>query len=200
MTRTPTPRLPLRDTPLAYGLVTRALHWSIAALILWQFMGMGLKLALGRQPVVGFFVGSHQPVGTVLFGLIVLRLLWALANRGNRPAHGAGPLGLAARAGHLLLYLVMAAVPTLALLRAWGGERPFSPFGIPVFPGREAPVAWTQSLAEALHGELAWLLALMILGHVVMVGVHEGMWRDGTLARMAGRRRVAALDRGAASE
>ncbi len=189
MTDDPAPRLPFRDTPQAYGLVTRALHWSIAALILWQFLGMGLRLVFGRQPFVGFFVGTHQPVGTVLFLLIVLRVLWALANRHNRPGHGTGPLGLAARAGHALLYAVMAAVPALGLLRAWGSERPFAPFGIPVFPGREAPIAWTQSLAEALHGELAWLLGLMVLGHVVMVGLHEGMWRDGTLARMAGRRR-----------
>lgn len=191
MTDNPAPRLPLRDTPQAYGLVTRALHWSVAALILWQFLGMGLRLVFGRQPFVGFFVGTHQPVGTVLFLLIVLRILWALANRRDRPGHGDGPLGLAARAGHALLYLVMAAVPMVALLRAWGGERPFAPFGIPVFPGRETPIAWTQSLADALHGELAWLLGLMILGHVVMVGLHEGMWRDGTLARMAGRWRRA---------
>ena len=34
----------------------------------------------------------------------------------------------------------------------------------------------------------AVLLLLLIAGHVLMVGVHEGMWRDGTLARMAGRR------------
>lgn len=191
MTRTASPRLPLRDTPQAYGLVTRALHWSIAALILWQFLGMGLRLAFGRQPFVGFFVGTHQPVGAVLFLLIVLRILWALANRHNRPGHGKGPLGLAARAGHGLLYVVMGAVPALGLLRAWGGGRPFAPFGILVFPGRETPIAWTQSLADALHGELAWLLGLMVLGHVVMVGLHEGMWRDGTLARMAGRRRGA---------
>ncbi len=188
MTDAPRSGLPLRDTPQVYGLVTRALHWSIAALILWQFLGMGLKLIFGRQPVVSFFVGTHQPVGTVLFVLIALRIFWALANRRNRPRHAGGPLGLAARIGHVLLYAVMAIVPAVALLRAWGGERAFTPFGIPVFPAREVPVAWTQSLAGALHGELAWLLGLMILGHIAMVGLHERMWRDGTLARMAGWR------------
>lgn len=180
--------LELRDTPARYGRITRLLHWSIAALILWQFLGMGLKLALGRGPVSGFFVGLHQPVGTALFVLVVARVLWALANRRNRPAHGGGLLGLAARLGHLALYVLMLAVPSLALLRAWGSERAFAPYGFEIFPARAAPIEWTQKLAGALHGELAWLLGLLVLGHVVMAGLHEAMWRDGTLARMAGGR------------
>ena len=184
MTALPQP-LALRDTPARYGRITRLLHWSIAALILWQFLGMGLKLALGRGPVSGFFVGLHQPVGTALFVLIVLRVVWALANRRNRPDHGPGLIGRAARLGHLALYALMLAVPSLALLRAWGGERAFAPYGFEIFPAREAPIEWTQTLAGLLHGELAWLMGLLILGHVVMVGVHEAMWRDGTLARMA---------------
>lgn len=133
------PALPLRDTPARYGRVTRLLHWTIAALILWQFLGMAIKLALGRGPVSGFFVGLHQPVGAVLFALIVLRVAWALLNRRRRPDHGAGLVGTAARLGHLALYALMLAVPSLALLRAWGAERAFQPFGVRIFAAREAP-------------------------------------------------------------
>ena len=177
-----------RDTHTGYGLVTRALHWGMAALILWQFVGMGLRLLLGRTPLVSFFVGTHAPVGTLLFALILLRGVWALANRGRRPSHGAGLVGMAAQAGHGLLYLMMLAIPSLALLRAWGGTRPFAPFGIPVFPGREAELSWATTPASLLHGELAWILGVLVLGHVAMVVLHERVWRDGTLARMAGRR------------
>jgi len=179
-----------RDTALRYGRMTRLLHWSIAVLMLWQFTGMGLRLVLGRTPLVGFFVGWHQPVGTVLFLLIVIRVIWALVNRRHRPDHGAGFWGIAARLGHLALYLVMVIVPVSALLRAYGGERVFAPFGFEVFPAQQPPIDWMVTIGEALHGELAWLLLALIAGHVIMVGVHEGMWRDGTLARMAGRRRV----------
>ncbi|MDQ7260224.1 cytochrome b [Paracoccus sp. PS-1] len=182
--------LPWRDSARLYGKLTRLLHWSIAALMLWQFLGMGLRLALGRTPLVSFFVGSHQKVGTVLFLLIVLRVLWALANRRNRPDHGVGLLGLAARLGHGALYLVMALVPLAALLRAYGGERAFAPFGFEIFAARQPPIGWMVGIGDALHGEMAWLLLALIAGHVLMVGVHEGMWRDGTLARMAGRQRA----------
>lgn len=183
----PLARLPWRDTPRTYGRVTRILHWAIAALILWQFLGMALKLIFGRQPALSFIVGSHQPVGTVLFGLILLRVLWALANRGARPRHEAGLIGLAARLGHLALYGLMLIVPAAALLRAYGSKRPFAPFGREIFPAREPEIEWTVKLADALHGELAWLMGALILGHVFMVAVHERLWRDGTLGRMAGR-------------
>ncbi|MFT4012449.1 MAG: cytochrome b [Paracoccus sp. (in: a-proteobacteria)] len=181
--------IPIRDTKDLYGRVTRLLHWTIAALMLWQFVGMGLRLALGRTPLVSFFVFSHQKVGAALFVLIVLRALWALSNRGHRPEHGTGLLGLAARLGHLALYLVMALVPLAALLRAYGSDRPFAPFGFQIFPGHAQPIGWMVDFGNALHGEAAWVLLALIAGHVAMVGVHQGMWRDGTLQRMAGRPR-----------
>lgn len=187
--------LPLRDTAEAYGLVTRLLHWIIAALILWQFLGMGLKLILGRQPVVGFFVKLHQPVGTAIFILILLRVVWALLNLNNRPNHGRGIIGMAATVGHLLLYLLMLLIPGAALLRAYGSDRPFAPFGFGIFPAQQPEITWMVGVADRLHGEMAWLLGLLILGHVVMVGVHEAMWKDGTFARMTGRRRDGANNR-----
>ncbi|WP_374427756.1 cytochrome b [Paracoccus sp. (in: a-proteobacteria)] len=185
----PRVRLSLYDTPLLYGLVTRFLHWSIAVLMLWQFAGMTLKLVLGRVPVAAFFVGTHQKVGLILFGLIVLRLIWAGLNRHRRPDHGGGMRGLAARLGHLALYLAMLIVPGAALLRAYGSDKVFAPFGVAIFPAQEPPIGWMVTLGDLLHGEGAWLLLALIAGHVAMVGLHEGMWRDGTLARMAGRPR-----------
>lgn len=181
--------LPLYDTPVLYGRITRILHWSIAALIILQFFGMSLKLILGRQPVVGFFVSLHQPVGTILFVLITLRIFWAIINRNNRPAHGHGMIGVASRVGHLLLYLFMLTVPALALLRAYASDKSFAPFGFQIFPAQQPPVAWAESLATQFHGEMAWIMGVMILGHVLMVAVHQAMWRDGTLQRMAGDNR-----------
>lgn len=187
---TPARAVPLRDTPQLYGKVSRLLHWLMAALILWQLLGMGLRLIFGRQPFVSFFVGSHQMVGTVIFALVVLRVIWALANRGSRPAHGAGLIGIASRLGHLALYLLMFAVPLLAIIRSWGSTRGFAPFGFTIFPPQAEEVVWATSLGSLLHGELAWVMAALIAGHVLMVGVHQAMWRDGTLFKMAGRRRA----------
>lgn len=182
--------LPWHDTRQLYGRISRWLHWSMACLLLWQFTGMGLRLLLGRDSIAGFFVRLHAPIGTALFVLVILRVLWAVANRRRRPEQDAGVLGRAAKLGHLALYLLMGIIPSIALLRAWGSQRAFTPFGFEIFPARPEDIKWTTDLASALHGELAWLLGLLILGHVVMVGLHHAIWRDGTLFRMAGRDRT----------
>ncbi len=177
-----------RDTPQHYGAISRALHWGMAALIVWQFVGMGLRLMLGRTPVVSFFVGGHATVGATLGALIVLRAVWALFNLRRRPPHGSGVVGLAARLGHIALYGFMLAIPGLGLLRAWGHTRAFAPYGIEIFPARETEVSWAVQAGNLLHGELAWVLFALVVGHIVMALLHSGLWRDGTLSRMAGRR------------
>lgn len=176
-----------RDTPARYGRITRGLHWLLAALILWQFLGMAAKLILGRVPLASFFVGLHAPVGLVILLLVVLRLVWALHNRRNRPDHSVGLPALMVRAGHGLLYGLMLVIPSLALLRAYGAGRGFSPFGLPLFPATGKEIAWMVAPANLLHGPLGWFFLAVILVHVFMVALHERVWRDGTMARMAGR-------------
>ncbi|WP_283178368.1 hypothetical protein [Gemmobacter sp. 24YEA27] len=39
-----------------------------------------------------------------------------------------------------------------------------------------------------MHGELGWVFGALLIGHIAMVGLHEAMWKDGTLAKMAGKK------------
>lgn len=179
----------IKDSSARYGAVSRALHWVIAALILWQLASMVAKNLLGREDAIGgFMAGTHGSVGFVVFVLVWLRLGWVLINRRNRPAHGQGLLGLAAKLGHVALYGLMLFVPTVAVLRAFGSERPFSVFGIQIFAG-QPPGQGIEALtgAAALHGEMAWLMAVLITGHIVMAVLHSAVMKDRTIARMAGR-------------
>lgn len=181
-----------RDTPDGYGLVTRLLHWAMALILLWQFTGMILRLILGRTPLMAFWVGTHQSIGTVLLALILLRLTWAWASRRRRPAQEPGWNGRAAFAGHCALYGLMFVAPALALLRAFGNGRGYAFFGHQVVPRTGVRIEWMAAPADLLHSKLAWLLLALILGHVVMALVHHFVWRDGVLLRMAGRARRAA--------
>ncbi len=175
------------DTPERYGLVTRLLHWGMALILLWQFTGMILRMILGRTPLMAFWVGSHQSVGTVLLGLILLRLGWAWANRGRRPAHDRTPIGWAALIGQRVMYALLLIVPSLALLRAVGAGRGFAFFGHQVVERTGQRIGWMADPADLLHSKLAWLLLALIAGHVAMAMVHRFAWRDRVLARMVGR-------------
>ena len=53
-----------------------------------------------------------------------------------------------------------------------------------------APDQVNQALVDLgsnWHGALAWVMALLILGHIVMAVVHTALMKDRTLGRMAGR-------------
>lgn len=178
----------IRDTEVRYGAVTRGLHWIIAALIAWQFLGVILEGALGDQNALASAVaGFHSSQGFVLFVLIVIRIVWSLMNRADRPDHGAGLLGRAARMGHFALYALMFIVPALALLRAYGSGRGLNAFGlVQILPATGERVSWMVTPASVLHGPLAWTLLVLIAGHIAMVVVHRLVLRDGVLTRMAG--------------
>jgi len=176
----------LQDSSQRYGSVSRLLHWAMAALFTWQFLGMVLKNMLGRTPLTGFWVGSHASVGTLLFLLVLIRLVWALGQKAKRPAHGRDLVGRLAAAGHIALYVLMIVVPSLGILRMFGSDKPISLFGVSLRgPGEE--VLWMTEPANLVHSTLAWLLLALIVGHVAMALVHHFAWKDGTLRRMAGR-------------
>ena len=169
----------LLDGKEKYGLVSRLLHWGMAALMAWQFTGMILLATLGKTPLVKFFLGTHGNIGVLLLTLAALRAIWALSNASRRPA----AINTMARLGHLALYGLLLIIPTLSLIRSYGSGREFSPFGIP-FWGASEKIEWMVDLGDLLHGELAWVLLALIAGHIVMAMWHRTVKRDQVWERM----------------
>lgn len=176
----------LTDTAERYGAVTRVLHWGMAALFAAQFFSAAMRWALPREHPFRELVWSyHSTLGATLLLLVLCRGLWGLAMVPRRPGYG-GPLGRAAVFGHLTLYGLMVIVPSLRLIAAAGSTGGFSYLGLQIFPPRETEIAWMRAMAE-YHGELGWLLFVLILGHIAFAVVwHHLIRRDGTLNRMAG--------------
>ncbi|RFC63415.1 cytochrome b [Fulvimarina endophytica] len=175
-----------KDTPERYGPITRFLHWGMAVLFAAQFASAAAHWALPRENALRETLWSyHVTLGVTLFILVFLRGIWGLLNIPSRPPHS-GAMGQAAVAGHVALYALMILVPSVRLLAAAGGERGLTYLGLTIFPPRETEIAWTQVPAE-WHGEMGWILALLILGHIAMATIwHHLINRDGVLKRMAG--------------
>jgi len=175
----------LHDTSDRYGLVSRVLHWGMTLLFVWHFFGVACRVLLGRDAsLASFMFSTHRPMGTLLFILIVLRLLWVLVERRHRPAYADDTLGRLARIGHIAMYVLMLLVPALGLLRQYGSGRGFAPWGVPLMENTGIRVDWMMAPANAVHGTLGWLLLLLILGHVVMALIHHFKLKDATLRRM----------------
>ncbi len=163
------------DNTTRYGTISRVFHWSMAVLILWQFLGAAAHYFLEDTAIEAFFWPTHKPMGLLLLVLMVLRLLWALAHVSRRPP----AINLWSKLGHMSLYLLVIAVPILALLRQYGSGRAFEPFGIPLFAGFEGEkIQWMIDAGGILHGELGWFLLLLIVGHILMAWRHRNTKHD----------------------
>ena len=177
----------ISDNATRYGSVSRLLHWLMAIIFGVQFLSALSHYAFEDSAFEAMFMPWHKPLGFTLLILLGVRIVWALIQRSQRPPM----VSTAARLGHLALYALMLVVPVLALLRQYGSGRSFEPFGLPLMAGFDGPkIEWMVDLGSLLHGNLGWLLLLLIIGHISMALIHRR--RDGdenVLPRMWGSQR-----------
>ena len=160
----------MEDSPTRYGSISRLLHWSMALLLVWQFLSALSHYGFGDTAFESPFWPTHKPMGLILIVLVVIRLVWALTNVARRPLS----INLAAKLGHLGLYALLFLIPALALLRQYGSGRAFEPFGLPLMSGFEGDkIAWMVEPGNLLHGVLGWVLLAMVIGHVGMALLHR---------------------------
>ena len=146
------------------------LHWLIAALVVFQLVFAeameemveaaeeGERLSAGDA-----FLGSaHYWFGIAILALVALRIVLRLRTGAPAQARGAGSASqLAAKAVHLLFYVLLVAVPILGLLAYYFGD----------------PWGEVHQLAKPAF-------ILLIAVHAGAALYHQFVLRDGTLRRM----------------
>lgn len=118
-----------RNTPVSFGLVAIAFHWTIAVLFLAQ-LALGYLMSRDNiDPVLQFDLFQyHKSIGFLVLALAVPRVIWSVFSRKPRALEGEGLVSrLAARAAHAALLFLTLAVP----LAGWAVAST-SPLQIPV--------------------------------------------------------------------
>ena len=173
-----------RDTRQRYGTISRVLHWTMAVLVVWQVLKLFDRINDGQHWVGQNLVSWHISIGTLIAVLIVLRIAWALRNLHNRPPAPPPPtLGLLARAGHVALYVGLVLMPLTGISIMVGNGYGLEAFGLQVVPAG-AGIPWLADFGGVVHSPLAWLVVLLVIGHVVMALWHGVVRKDGVLQRM----------------
>ena len=172
----------LRNTPGGFGLITRALHWGMAVLIV-SLLALGLRLS-SMQPDLStlWLYGLHKTLGLTVLALVLLRVIWHRISPPPAPL-APGWQRRAARLGHLALYVLLVVIP----LSGWIGS---SATGIDtVFADRWvvppiAPLseAW-ETAAFTLHDIATKLLMALLVLHA-LAALHHELAGQGTLTRM----------------
>jgi cytochrome b561 len=179
----------LRNSPDRWGWPAKALHW-IGALAILLLLGHGWWMThLAPRPERLANYAGHAAMGYDLFALLVLRILWRWLN--PVPAMPAGSQRweiASARVGHIALYLLMFA----ASITGWGLAGTFRvPMNKDLFG-----ITWPSLVAsqersvhdvfEKSHEILSYLLAALVVVHLIGALRHHFIKKNDVLRRMTG--------------
>ena len=169
--------------PQRYGYVAMVLHWVVAVLLL-VVGALGLSFESIPRATRMFYINLHTTIGLVMFGLIVLRILWRFANPVPAPdASWSRWVVISSNLAHKALYGLMLVVPIIGVIAyVWHG-RVFD-FG---FFKLDFGMASTKSIydpAEEIHGALAYGLMGLVGLHILGAFWHQFMARDGIFRRI----------------
>jgi cytochrome b561 len=176
----------MRNSGERYGLVARALHWSIGLLIIAQLtLGFWTWEFMERDAMRSANISLHRALGVVLLILVLARIAWrAYDPPPELPATMDAQERTGARLGHMLLYILMLAMPILGLLVSDTGGRPTDVFGlfqVPLMVGENEDL---HEFFEDAHKLGAYALGLLIVLHLSAAVLHRFIRKDGVAERM----------------
>lgn len=181
-------------TPARYSSAAIILHWTLAALLLFQ-LGLGWRLeALAGLPQFAAYQ-LHKTIGIAILLLSLARLAIRLMVPRPAPARMSRPAALLSGAVHAGLYLVMIGGPITGWILVSTAPVKVQTMFLGMLPWPHLPLgAGWHDPAEALHGLIGWLFAGLCALHVAGALRHHLM-HDDILARMlpravAGRARL----------
>lgn len=166
------------------------LHWLIALFILIM-LPLGWVMVGLTPPQKAEAFAFHKGLGVTILALVAIRILWRLSFGAPRlPASLPQWQQLGAKLGHLTLYLLMVAMPLSGWAMSSAANKPITLFGLANVPF----IPWLTNLPPdvaksygaffaAAHGYLAYAMAAVVTGHVLMA-LHHAFKRDGIFSRM----------------
>lgn len=171
----------IKDSRERYGTISKAFHWIVGLLVFWQLLKLGDRISEGEHWIGQTLVPWHVSIGTLLLVLIVLRIAWAVSQLSHRPQHDPATAFLV-KAGHFLLYATMFLMPVTGVLTMIGQGYGLQAFGVQLVD-KGAEIPWAAAIGS-LHSPVAWLLLVLVLGHIGIALTHHFVRRDDTLRRM----------------
>src|SRR5271167_4047911 len=172
------------STPTQFALLSRILHWLMAAMLLAMlFIGVFMVASLGNYHRL---VAIHRPLGIMILILAAIRLV-------NRMVTTLPPFPptmsrrerFVASASERLLYTLMFALPLVGWGMLSAGHYPIVMFGPVHLPAILPANPALYAILRTTHTILAYLLFVTFLFHLGTVLFHTLIVRDRLLNRMA---------------
>lgn len=175
----------IKNTNSSYGVVAKFFHW-IMALAIIGMLAVGLYMeGLEISPDKFKLYGIHKSVGALLLSLVFLRLLWKSINVNPKLPRGMAWYEVAgAHSSHLMLYLLMLAMPLSGWMMSSFAGFPVSVFGWFTLPDLVAADRDMQKLFKEIHEYAGYFLIAVIAAHLGASLFHHFIKKDTILTRM----------------
>ncbi len=178
----------LKDSPARYGLVSVALHWSVAVTVIGLFaLGIWMVDLSYYDPWYKQGPDLHRAIGVCLFLAMLIRGIWRLINTAP-PPEPAIPLmqQRLAKGAHHLLYVLLFGVMLCGYLISTADGRAVSVFGLIEVPALISGLPNQADIAGNVHRWMAYALIVLAMGHAAAALKHHFIDRDRTLKKMLG--------------
>jgi cytochrome b561 len=170
----------LIDEAERFDRTTILLHWVVALLVPGLWLVGQLADSLPKGPIRSIAWSNHVTVGFLLFVVLAVRIIWRLGSGRRLPGIGSRLVQSAARAVHLLLYVLLLTVLVLGIVNAF--VRGYSLYGLVKLP-QLGDKEWRHAITD-WHGFVANLLLGLAVLHASVALAHHYLWKDHVLRRM----------------
>jgi cytochrome b561 len=173
-----------KNTKDSFGIISIAIHWLMALLIIGLLVeGLYMtRISISVQKLKLY--GLHKEFGVLVLMLVIVRLIWRIANTNPSLDSLIYLERLAARSMHIAFYILMFLLPITGWIISSAAGLPVSFFGLFLLPDLVHPDAYVQQLFTEIHQWLAYALILAISGHVAAALKHHFIDKDTILKRM----------------
>ena len=161
-----------------------ALHWITAILVvtlfslahIWDFFPH-------NGPEQRTLQTAHVSLSVLLAAVVIIRLLWRVASGHQIPSVLQGFEGLAARAMHYSLYILLLVMVVAGFGKRWAGHHDVEFFGLGIPSPMAADPAWRKDFSF-IHHWGAWIIITFAALHAAAALYHHFMRHDDVLLRM----------------
>ena len=167
-----------------YDRFAMALHWITAILVITLFSLAHIwDFFPHNGPEQRTLQTAHVSLGVVLTAVVIIRLIWRAASGRNIPPALQGFEGLAARAMHYFLYILLLVMVIAGFGKRWAGHHGVEFFGLSIPSPMIADPAWRQDF-NLVHHWGAWIIIIFAGLHAAAALYHHFVSHDGVLRRM----------------
>ncbi|WP_444996381.1 cytochrome b [Aliikangiella sp. IMCC44359] len=175
-----------KNTSSTYGIVSKSLHWLVAAVILGMFaVGIWMVELTYYDQWYKDAPYYHKSVGIILAFIMIFRIFWRYLSPPPEGLKSHKPIEQKlAKATHLLIYILIFTIIISGYLISTADERGISVFGLFELPSIGTLLENQEDIAGLFHQWLAYILIGLVVLHAAAALKHHFVDKDNTLKRM----------------